>query len=27
MTGARGIAFGIRFRREEEATLFERAFA
>jgi len=27
MTGAPGIAFGIRFRREEEATLFERALA
>ena len=27
MTGMPGIVFDIRFRREEEATLFERAFA
>jgi hypothetical protein len=27
MTGVPGIAFDIRFQREEEARLFERAFA
>jgi hypothetical protein len=27
MAGMPGIVFAIRFRREEEATLFERAFA
>ena len=27
MAGMPGIVFAIRFRREEEATLFERAFS